>query len=184
MNPLTLESIPWDSSLPLKWSTYEFHAADPVSVDWNQWTNDTCLPWSGYHCSGDGYPKVVLNASTAAHIKAGVDFGVPAPLSSHPRCSNDLHMVARKHNVRLVVKSSGHDYVGRSNAPNSLSIWTHHLKKEFRFHDSFRPKNCKVEIKSTAVTAGAGAEMIELYTALDARNQTIVGGGVSSNLSS
>jgi FAD/FMN-containing dehydrogenase len=165
MNPLTLESIPWDSSLPLKWSTYEFHAADPVSVDWNQWTNDTCLPWSGYHCSGDGYPKVVLNASTAAHIKAGVDF-------------------ARKHNVRLVVKSSGHDYVGRSNAPNSLSIWTHHLKKEFRFHDSFRPKNCKVEIKSTAVTAGAGAEMIELYTALDARNQTIVGGGVSSNLSS
>ncbi|KAK0633213.1 FAD binding domain-containing protein [Immersiella caudata] len=140
------------------WSTYEFHAADPVSVDWNQWANDTCLPWPGYHCRSDGYPKVVLNASTAAHVKAGVDF-------------------ARKHKVRLVVKSSGHDYVGRSNAPNSLSIWTHHLKKDFKFHDSFRPKNCNIEIRGTAVTAGAGAEMIELYTALDSRNQTVVGGG-------
>ncbi|KAK0655897.1 hypothetical protein B0T16DRAFT_315247 [Cercophora newfieldiana] len=140
------------------WSTYEFHASDPVSVDWNQWANDTCLPWSDYSCSIDGYPKVVLNASIPAHVKAGVVF-------------------ARKHNIRLVVKSSGHDYVGRSSAPNSLSIWTHYLKKELTFHDSFRPKNCDVEIEGTAVTAGAGAEMIELYAALDTRNQTIVGGG-------
>ncbi|KAL2017376.1 hypothetical protein VTK56DRAFT_2256 [Thermocarpiscus australiensis] len=139
------------------WPTYEFHQADPVSTDWNQFNNDTCLPLEGYPCSGQGYPVFVINATTARHVKLGVEF-------------------ARKHNIRLVIKSSGHDFVGRSNAPNSLSIWVHHLKG-LKTHSSFRPKHCEVTIDGPAVTVGGGVQMIELYTALDAINQTVVGGG-------
>lgn len=74
------------------------------------------------------------------------------------------------------MKSTGHDYIGRSVAPNSLSIWTHYLK-DFRTHSSFRPSRCRVTIDSTAVTVGAGTQMWDLYNALDAVNQTVVGGG-------
>lgn len=57
------------------WSTYEFHQADPVSVDWNNWTNDTCLPIEGAPCSGQGYPIFVINATEARHVQLGVQFG-------------------------------------------------------------------------------------------------------------
>ncbi|OIW31030.1 FAD-binding domain-containing protein [Coniochaeta ligniaria NRRL 30616] len=139
------------------WTTYDFHQRDPVSSMWNQYNNDSCLPEPGYPCSGQGYPVFVINATTPEHVKLGVRF-------------------ARNHNVRLVVKSTGHDYVGRSVAPNALSIWTHHLKG-IKTHTSFKPKCCNVHINSTAVTVGAGEQMIDLYTHLDALNQTIVGGG-------
>ena len=32
---------------------------------------------------------------------------------------------ARDNNLRLVVKGAGHSYLGTSNAPDSLLIWTH-----------------------------------------------------------
>ena len=34
---------------------------------------------------------------------------------------------ARDHNLRLVVKGGGHSYLGASNAPDSLLIWTRHM---------------------------------------------------------
>lgn len=83
---------------------------------------------------------------------------------------------ARKHNIRLIVKSSGHDYIGRSSAPNSLSIWVHHLKG-IKAHKSFQPKCCDAKIDGPAVTVGGGEQMWDIYTYLDAINQTAVGGG-------
>lgn len=35
---------------------------------------------------------------------------------------------ARKRNIRLVIKNTGHDYMGRSTGAGGLSIWTHYLK--------------------------------------------------------
>ncbi|KAL2149832.1 hypothetical protein VTH82DRAFT_7508 [Thermothelomyces myriococcoides] len=140
-----------------QWSNYEFHQNDPVSVFWNNFANDTCLPFPGAPCSGQGYPVFVINATEPRHVQLGVQF-------------------AKKHNIRLVVKSTGHDYIGRSNAPNSLSIWTHHMK-DIKTHRSFRLKGCNTTIKKPAVTVGAGTQMWDLYSALDRVNQTVVGGG-------
>ena len=53
------------------------------------------------------------------------------------------------HNIRLIVKSSGHDFVGRSVAPNALSVWTHHLKGTPKMHATFRPENCDININTT-----------------------------------
>lgn len=58
------------------WSIYEFHTDNPVSVIIDQFTNYTCLPDPNAPCSPDGYPSFVVNASTAAHVKLGVDFGM------------------------------------------------------------------------------------------------------------
>ncbi|KAI6780469.1 FAD binding domain-containing protein [Emericellopsis cladophorae] len=140
------------------WRVFEFHAADPVSVMWDLWANYTCLPFEGFSCSGAGYPSYVANVTTAHHVKAAVDF-------------------ARDENVRLVVKSSGHDYLGRSVAPGSLSIWTHHLNKIEYHEDEFKLAGSGKVIPGDAITAGAGSPMIDLYTVADQHNRTVVGGG-------
>jgi hypothetical protein len=76
------------------WLTTAWHADDPISVSENNWNNDTCLPIPTLPCTGAGYPVYVVNASCAEHVKHGVDF-------------------ARENNVRLIVKGTGHDYLGR-----------------------------------------------------------------------
>ncbi|PHH78367.1 hypothetical protein CDD80_6990 [Ophiocordyceps camponoti-rufipedis] len=41
---------------------------------------------------------------------------------------------AKRHNVRLVIKNTGHDYLGRSTGAGALSIWTQSMK-EIRVRD-------------------------------------------------
>ena len=77
------------------WKTSVWHTHNPVSVIENNWANDTCLPIPTDPCSGEGYPIYVVNATCAEDVKKGVDF-------------------ARENNVRLIVKGTGHDYLGRS----------------------------------------------------------------------
>jgi hypothetical protein len=76
------------------WSTIFFHQADPISSAWNNWNNDSCLPYPGTPCSGEGYPIYVVNATCKEDVKKGVDF-------------------ATENDVRLIVKGTGHDYLGR-----------------------------------------------------------------------
>jgi hypothetical protein len=77
------------------WNTLPLHTEDPISSAWDNWNNDSCLPTLPSPCSGEGYPVYVINATCKEDIKAGIDF-------------------ARGNNVRLNVKSTGHDYLGRS----------------------------------------------------------------------
>ena len=63
------------SKIQSSWFDEFFHADDPVSVEWNNWNNDTCLANSNFPCSTTGYPVYVVNATTPQHVKAGVDFG-------------------------------------------------------------------------------------------------------------
>jgi hypothetical protein len=56
------------------WGTYDFHAADPVSVMSGQYSHDSCLPDPAHPCSDAGYPALVVNATTAEHVKLAVDF--------------------------------------------------------------------------------------------------------------
>lgn len=88
--------------------------------------------------------------------------------------------VARKHNVRLVVKSTGHDYLGRSIAPGSLSIWTHYLNNVEYHTGQFKLSGSGKVIKGDSVTVGGGTEMYDIYSATAKHNRTIVGGGAKS----
>jgi hypothetical protein len=63
------------ASVQEAWSNEFFHQQNPISAEWNNWTNDTCLPIDGLPCSSEGYPRYVINATTSKHVKAGVDFG-------------------------------------------------------------------------------------------------------------
>ncbi|KAK1585369.1 FAD binding domain-containing protein [Colletotrichum navitas] len=143
------------------WGSYELHVADPVSAMWTNFGNDTCLPDPARVCSPDGYPSFVVNATTPEHIKLGVDF-------------------ARENNVRLVVKSTGHDYLGRSIAPGALSIWVHHMQDVEYHPGEFKLAGSDVTIAGDAVSAGGGTEMYKLYRAAAEHGRVVVGGTAKS----
>lgn len=87
---------------------------------------------------------------------------------------------ARQYNIRLIVKGTGHDYIGRSVAPNSLSIWTRHMTGTTLHPSEFQPKGCQNMLEVPAITALAGTPTIDIVTAAAAVNQTIVCGGAGN----
>jgi hypothetical protein len=54
---------------------------------------------------------------------------------------NALHS-ARSSGVPLVIKNSGHDYKGRSSAPNSLALWMYPYQKPITLAHDFIPEGC------------------------------------------
>ena len=78
----------------------------------------------------------------------------------------------------MVIKNSGHDYVGRSAAPNSLSIWVHNMKGIELHKAPFSPKNCNVSIEGTGayMTALVGTQMYEAYAETAKIGYTPIGG--------
>lgn len=148
------------ASILQEWFSIDNYADFPMDNAWSNWNNDSCLPWTTAPCTNDAYPVYVVNATCKEDVKKGVDF-------------------ARKHDVRLVVKSTGHDYLGRSIAPNSLSIWTHNMKG-ISFSKGFKPRGCQYSIDTDAITFRAGNVMAELNAAAALKNLTIISGGEES----
>jgi FAD/FMN-containing dehydrogenase len=79
---------------------------------------------------------------------------------------------AQAHNLRVAIKASGHDYLGRSTAKNSLLLWTRHFQN-ITFHESFRVGG---KDQGSAVTVGSGVSLHTLYQATKARGKIFVGG--------
>jgi FAD/FMN-containing dehydrogenase len=84
---------------------------------------------------------------------------------------------AREHNLRLVVKGGGHSYLGTSNAPDSLLVWTRGMNK-VELHDGFIPRGCEGKVAARpAVSVGAGVIWGQLYDAVTTRAGRYVQGG-------
>ncbi|TCT00618.1 FAD-binding protein [Aquabacter spiritensis] len=95
---------------------------------------------------------------SAADVAAAVDF-------------------ARAKSLRLVVKGGAHSYLGQSNAPDSLLVWTRRLDA-IEMHDAFVPANCAGAIApQPAVSIGAGAKFIQLYDRVVTQGGRFVQGG-------
>lgn len=88
---------------------------------------------------------------------------------------------ARERNLRLVIKGGGHSYLGQSNAPDSLMIWTRKLDA-LKWHDGFVPQGCAGTIAPLpAVSVGAGAKFIDLYDFVTTqRGRYVQGGGCTT----
>lgn len=67
---------------------------------------------------------------------------------------------ATKHNLRIVVKNTGHDILGRSSGKGGFAVWTH-LLKSITVHDSFQPQGCKTNYEK-AMSLGAGVQWAEV----------------------
>jgi FAD/FMN-containing dehydrogenase len=85
---------------------------------------------------------------------------------------------ARRHRVRLVVKGGGHSYLGGSNAPDSLLVWTRPNLGAIKLHDRFVPRGgTGLVAPEPAVSVGAGAIWLEVYDAVTTRAGRYVQGG-------
>jgi FAD/FMN-containing dehydrogenase len=89
---------------------------------------------------------------------------------------------AREHNVRLVVKSGGHSYLGTSNAPDSLLIWTRPNMQAIELSDGFVPQGAAGLVEpEPAVSVGAGAIWIDAYNAVTTvAGRYVQGGGCTT----
>ncbi|KAJ2933089.1 hypothetical protein H1R20_g3993, partial [Candolleomyces eurysporus] len=110
----------------------------------------------GIPCEQGSIPPIGVDARSPEDIQAAVRF-------------------AKEHNLKLVVKNTGHDYLGRSTGRNSFMIWTH-LMKDIEFNDAFVAEGGDGSEQHEAVTLGAGVQWIEAYAAVGARDRLIVGG--------
>ena len=84
---------------------------------------------------------------------------------------------ARDNNLRLVIKGGGHSYLGTSNAPDSLLIWTRPMSG-ITLHDRFVARGCDARQQpQPAVTAGAGAIWMHTYNEVTTKGGRYVQGG-------
>jgi FAD/FMN-containing dehydrogenase len=153
-----------------QWYNSSFHAASPTSIGAPSWADNPCPPIfpNGTSVNGDPhagakgctigrYPVFVVNATEAAHIRATIQF-------------------AKMHNIRLVIKNSGHSFQGRSTGLGSISVYTHHYRG-FEIHEAFQPDNCpSTSPRVSAVTVAAGETDETMYSYLDAHGLVAVGG--------
>jgi FAD/FMN-containing dehydrogenase len=101
---------------------------------------------SGWLDAWRSQPSVyAIRAASAADVAAAVRF-------------------AAAHRLRLVVKGGGHSYLGGSNAPDSLLVWTRGMD-EIRIHDAFVPSGCASK-PVPAVSVGAGCVWLHVYQAV------------------
>ena len=135
--------------------THSFSVADPGSTVWEFATGNTCLPTSDptTSCTRGNYPVYVINATCPAHIQIGVNF-------------------TRIFNIRLIIKNTGHDFLGKSLGYGSLSIWTHNLQQMNWIDKYVGPGG----YTGKAARLGAGVTTKDIYQAASARSQVIVGG--------
>ncbi|HEY2132085.1 MAG TPA: FAD-binding protein [Acetobacteraceae bacterium] len=82
---------------------------------------------------------------------------------------------ARANRLRLVVKGGGHSYLGTSNAPDSLMIWTRAMNRVV-VHDGFVAQGC-ARAPQPAVSIGAGAIWMHSYDEVTTRHGRYVQGG-------
>jgi len=84
---------------------------------------------------------------------------------------------SRENNLRLVIKGGGHSYLGTSNAPDSLLIWTHPMN-DVTLHDAFVAEGCAdSQAPQRAVSVGAGAIWMHTYNKVTTQGGRYVQGG-------
>jgi FAD/FMN-containing dehydrogenase len=131
-------------------------------------------------------PFYIGDQPSGTEVSGWLDAWTPAPSVYAIKARNTADVVAgvnfaRDNQLRLVVKGTGHSYLGTSNAPDSLLIWTRAMSR-VTLHDAFVGSGCAGKAEPLpAVTAEAGATWIDLYSAVTTRaGRYVQGGGCTS----
>jgi FAD/FMN-containing dehydrogenase len=127
-------------------------------------------------------PLFIGDQPGGTQVSGWLDAWTPAPSAYAVRARQAADVAAavsfaRTHNLRLVVKGGAHSYLGTSNAPDSLLIWTRSLN-QIALHEDFVPQGCTGQVAPTpAVSVGAGCMWIDVYSAVTTQGGRYVQGG-------
>ncbi|KAI0197877.1 FAD-binding domain-containing protein [Astrocystis sublimbata] len=102
------------STLQATWSDPQTHIFSPGDFVAPYFQNQTCDPYTPTDkpCTLGNYPPYSINVTTAADVIAGLRF-------------------AQKHNVRLVIKNTGQDFLGKSSGKGALELWMANVKSSY-----------------------------------------------------
>jgi FAD/FMN-containing dehydrogenase len=131
-------------------------------------------------------PFFIGDQPGGTQVSGWLDAWTPAPSIYAVRARGAADVAAavnfaRTHNLRLVVKGGAHSYLGTSNAPDSLLVWTRAMTA-VALVDAFVGKGCEGKVApAPAVTLGAGCTWIDAYSAVTTRaGRYVQGGGCTS----
>ncbi|KAF4978564.1 hypothetical protein FZEAL_5097 [Fusarium zealandicum] len=139
--------------LQSQWQLTEIHTNSSSSTMAPWFANQSCDPFQPRFrpCEIGNYVRYTVDVLDTADVVNAIDF-------------------ARTHDIRFVIRNTGHDYNGRSTGAGALSIWTHRLKKiNFVDYDA----NC---YRGKAVTLGAGVQGFDAMRAGHEAGYVILGG--------
>ncbi|KAL7913105.1 hypothetical protein GGI35DRAFT_442025 [Trichoderma velutinum] len=85
----------------------------------------------------------------------------------------------RQHGIRLVVKNTGHDVLGRSAAANTLALRVYKLKN-MSFHSSFIARSCSTSNRQNVGVIGAGAIAEDAVAFFSKQGMMVTAGGCPS----
>ncbi|KAI1185038.1 hypothetical protein F5B17DRAFT_446427 [Nemania serpens] len=135
------------------WFYPETHLPDTSSPMAYPFSNNSCNPFLDYStpCTLGPHSVYTINATSAADFQAAIRF-------------------VKDHNIRLVIRNTGHDYLGKSTGAHSLSVWTHYMKSiELVQYSS-------PGYTGPALKVGAGVESMEAYMFAASHGLVVVGG--------
>jgi hypothetical protein len=137
-------------------------------TNWPQWAGNPCPPPQNIssvagpadQCAPGRYPTYIVKATKAEDVSAALKW-------------------AAKTNVRVVVKNTGHDFLGRNIGYGSLSIWTKHLQGA-EWHDKWNGTVPSDDVsgrwKGAAWTYGSGMTWGEVNSLSAVKNHLVVAG--------
>ncbi|KAF7167912.1 hypothetical protein CNMCM6106_003282 [Aspergillus hiratsukae] len=118
------------------------------------WQNQTCDPFTPKDrpCVLGNYVNYSINVTGANDVAAGIQF-------------------LKKHNVRLVIKNTGHDFLGKSTGHGGLALWMYNLKGS-----KIMTECSSHHYRGPAVRLDAGMTGSKAYEAVRPAGYRIVGG--------
>lgn len=158
--PGALHSAATCETIQAQWNNSVFQSEFPIGYSYPA-TQSCDIPGGNTTtCSIGDSPVYAVNVSKAEHVVAGINY-------------------AREHNLRLAIKMTGHDLIGRSTGYGSLEIWLRHLQNGITFEEVYRPTN---SCAATMWTGGAmkiegGYRWADVYPLARANKVVVVGGG-------
>ncbi|KAI2629340.1 FAD-binding domain-containing protein [Hypomontagnella submonticulosa] len=134
------------------WSNESWTVDKPGAALWTYFTNDTCIPTTNPDepCTLGYYGVYVVEAKTKNHVERGIAF-------------------ARDNSLRLIIRNTGHDFIGRSTGWGSLII-NMHAFQDVAFTTRYSGPG---GYKGSAVTIGAGIQARQLLTLANAQNPPV-----------
>ncbi|KAJ5493862.1 FAD-binding type 2 [Penicillium fimorum] len=131
------------ATLTSQWKFTAVHIDSSSSIQDPIYANQSCDPFTSRDspCQLGNYVRYAVNVTGPKDIAATIRF-------------------AEKKNIRLVIRNTAHDYMGRSTGAGALAIWTHHMK------DTEVKDWADSQYTGKAIKIGAGVQAFELSQTL------------------
>lgn len=150
-----------------QWSNATFQANNPVGLDYP--ISTSCPPLTNITSGSKGSctlgtnPVYAVNATKVEDVVKALKF-------------------AKKYHIRVVIKTTGHDLLGRSDGYGSLEIWLRYLRTGIKFQDTYTPSaesHCRNSgaWDGAAIRIGGGYTWGDVYPVAKKNSVVVVGGG-------